>query len=382
MEKFVRNLSKSIQKRLARPEIIMIYGARQVGKTTLTHYLTRDISPDHISYVNGDSIWEHDLIDFTHGKSMIPLIKDKKIIIIDEAQKIPNIGNNLKLLYDSTIPIKIIVTWSSSIDIAHAVSEPLTGRMIDFTLYPLWLDEVHQQFDLVQLSKNLNEYMMYGLYPAIVTEDLWFKQDKLKTIANNYLYKDILQIEGIKKPDILMKLLKLLALQIGNQVSYHELATKLQIHQATVIKYIELLEKTFVIYRLHARSANVRNEITKSVKIYFWDCGIRNTIIQDRNIIDNRSDAWHLRENFIITERIKYRHSLWQDAKFYFWRNYQQQEIDLIEEYNGELYFREVKQYNKKPIKLPSTIAERYPDTKLIVIHRDNYWEHVISNDG
>jgi predicted AAA+ superfamily ATPase len=236
-------------------------------------------------------MWEHELINFSNGTSLIPITKNKQFIIIDEAQKIHNIGTNLKILYDSIIPIKIIVTGSSSIDIAQAVSEPLTGRMIDFCLYPLCLDEIHQQYDIITLSKNLDQYMTYGMYPAVITEEMEFKKDKIKTIANNYLYKDILQIEGIKKPDMIIKLIKLLALQIGNQVSYHELATKLQIHQETVIKYIELLEKTFVIYRLHAWSGNIRNEITRSVKIYFWDLGVRNTILQDRGDISNRGDA-------------------------------------------------------------------------------------------
>jgi uncharacterized protein len=374
--KFDRNLINKIQKWMQRPEIIIICGARQVGKTTLTEDLVAHIPSDQVARINGDMIRNHDLLDFSNGASIIPLTKNKKILIIDEAQKIVNIGTNLKILYDSDIDIKIIVTGSSSIWIAHEVSEPLTGRMVDFRLYPLSLAEIHQHYDIMSIMQHLDEYMTYGLYPAVVTDQYDYKQDKIKTIANNYLYKDILQIKQIKKPDILIKLLKLLALQIGNEVKYQELANKLNIHPDTVIKYIELLEKTFVIYRLHARVGNIRNEITKSVKIYFRDIGVRNVVLNSRGDVSTRTDLWHIWENFVITEMIKKQWST--GSQFYFWRNYQQQEVDLIQVNGDHVQCREIKYNPHKKAKLPPSIIQHYPNTSLTVIHRDNFWEFLL----
>ena len=300
--------------------------------------------------------------------------EDAKLVVLDEAQKIENIGLILKLLVDTYPGIQIIATGSSSFEINNKINEPLTGRADKFILYPLSIEEIGQNQNRFEIEARLDRIIRYGLYP-----ETYFLPEKqasfrLDEISSDYLSKDILNFEGIKKSRIIIDLLQLLALQLGGTVSYHEIATQLGISRITVQKYIDILEQAFIIFTLRAFSRNLRKEISKSVKIYFYDIGIRNSLIQNYNPINLRADVGGLWENFCLLERLKHNHNHQILANYYFWRTYDQKEVDLIEEKQGRFNLFEFKWKNTKA-KIPQEFMKTYKGSNYHLINKFNYWD-------
>jgi predicted AAA+ superfamily ATPase len=301
-----------------------------------------------------------------------------KIVFIDEAQRIPNIGLTLKLFTDQLKDIQVIATCSSVFELSSKVNEPLTGRKFEFMLYPFCFGEMVAYHGYIQERRFLEHRLIYGYYPEIVTKGADEKV-LLKSLAGSYLYKDLLMLEQIKKPLILEKLLKALALQVGSEISYQEIAQTIGSDGKTVDKYIDLLEKSFVVFRLPALNRNVRNEIKKGKKVYFYDCGIRNAIINNFNPVTSRTDVGALWENYIISERMKFLNYNNIDAKQYFWRTTQQQEIDLIEEHEaGQLKAFEFKWGKNDKVRFPQTFTDNYPGAQTLVVSPDNLEEFIL----
>ena len=299
-----------------------------------------------------------------------------EVVIIDEAQRAKNIGLSLKMLADLKLPMQILVTGSSSLTLANEINEPATGRLIEYNLFPLSLVELMQQTSPREEKRLLEQRMIYGLYPEVVTTPGDAKRI-LVNLANNYLYRDLLEYRGVKKPEVLQKLVRALALQIGSEVSYNELSRTVGVDKATVESYIDLLEKCFVVFRLPAYSSNLRSEIKRGRKIYFYDNGIRNALLSNFAPLELRDDVGMLWENMMVSERIKRNSYSRSYAQMYFWRTQQQQEVDLIEEQDGRLTAFEFKWNTKKKAKLPKTFIDNYPNTDFKVISPDNYVEFV-----
>jgi predicted AAA+ superfamily ATPase len=296
---------------------------------------------------------------------------NKKIVFIDEAQRIPNIGLTLKLFTDQIKDVQVIATGSSAFELSSQVNEPLTGRKYEFMLYPLSFSELVHNSGLLYEKRMIEHRMVYGYYPEIVTKP-GEEAELLKLLAGSYLYKDLLMLEQVKKPLILEKLLKALALQIGSEVSYHELAQTIGSDSKTIDKYINLLEKTYVVFRLPAFSRNVRNEIKKGRKVYFYDCGIRNAIINSFKPLGSRTDTGALWENYVIAERVKYLRYHNLEITQYFWRTTQQQEIDLVEDAGEQITAYEFKWNPKVKARFPQTFTENYEGSKTYVVSPDN----------
>lgn len=368
-----RQILPQIEKWLFQKKIIILYGARQVGKTTLSQFLVEKYQG---LYLNCENLNVKELFSSRNPEKILNSIGEKNFIVLDEAQKIPEIGEILKLLIDTYPEKQFLVTGSSSFDLANQTAEPLTGRKITFTLYPLALSELTQ--NKLTLHSRLEDFLLYGLYPDIIqSEGYEKKRVKLDELAGDYLYKDVLEFENLKRSDLLHKLLQALALQIGNEVSYHELAVLLQASQETIQRYIQLLEKSFVIYRLSSFSRNLRKELGKKVKIFFYDLGIRNSLLQNFTPLHLRSDLGALWENFCINERKKMWQIKMQKTNQYFWRTYDQKEVDLVEERDGKLYGYEFKWGDKIP-KAPKDWLKTYENASYEVINRENYWEFVV----
>jgi len=348
---------------------IIILGSRQVGKTTLLNKLTRDKKDKLV--LNGDEPDIREMLSNINSERLTSLFAGKSLVIIDEAQMIPDIGITLKLITDRLPNIQLLVSGSSSLELANSINEPLTGRKFEFKLHPLSLGEMITQNGLLSEKRVIKHRLVFGYYPEVVINP-GREIRLLKELASSYLYKDILSFGLIKKPIILDKLLRALALQIGSEISYNELAQIVGVDKETVERYIDLLEKAFIIYRLNALSRNVRNEIKKGKKVYFWDNGIRNSIIGNFLSWEKRTDQGQLWENFIITERMK--HLSYNDfyGNVYFWRTSQQQEIDLIEEKDGTFSVFEFKVSHRKTSKIPLTFSKVYPVESFKTIHLEN----------
>jgi uncharacterized protein len=322
-------------------------------------------------YLNGDDADTREVLTNTTAAKLKAIMGSKTILFLDEAQRIPNVGLTLKLFTDQIKNVQVIATRSSAFELSSQVYEPLTGRKYEFMLYPLSFAEMVQHHGLIQEKRLIEHRLVYGYYPEIVTKQ-GEERELLKLLASSYLYKDLLMLEQIKKPLILEKLLKALALQVGSEISYHELAQTVGSDSKTVDKYIDLLEKAYVVFRLPALNRNVRNEIKKGKKVYFYDCGIRNAIISNFNPVHTRTDAGALWENFVIAERMKVLRYSMMDATQYFWRTTQQQEIDLVEEYDGQLTAYEIKWNKKQKVRFSQTFTDNYPGTKSFVILPEN----------
>jgi len=308
------------------------------------------------------------------------LVQDYELIVIDEAQQIPNIGPTLKLLIDNFPDKQIIATGSSSFDLANNINEPLTGRKREFCLYPLSLQEIKNQFNPVERQALLPQIMRFGLYPRVFGASEVVAREEITEIAKSYLYKDILSFEDIVKPEALDKILIALAFQIGNEVSYTKLANLVDLDQSTVQRYISLLEKAFVIFRLGAYSRNLRNEKSRSRKIYFYDVGFRNYLIKSFNELEYRQDVGGLWENVCVVERMKYLAYNQHNVNSYYWRNYQQQEVDYLEEADGKIRALEFKWNTDKKIRQPREFVEEYLNGEFVQrISRNNLWEWVAS---
>lgn len=369
-----RNVEEKILKYLWKGKVIIIYGARQVGKTTLVKAIIKDISPQSSVYLNCD---EKDIRQMlTHADTSTQLkeiMGNKKLIIIDEAQRIPEIGLKLKLLVDAFPHQQIIATGSSSFDLANTIIEPLTGRNISFWLYPFSISEIQTVYSPIEMHRILETLLIYGAYPAVIkAPSLEEKQTNVSYIANNYLYKDIFKFQGLKASTVVTKLLQALALQVGNEVSYNELATLLGIAKETVASYINLLEQAFVIFILPPFSNNKRKELRKLRKIYFYDTGIRNALINNFNPISLRNDVGQLWENYIIAERQKKWFWLTNKPNSYFWRTYDQQEVDLVEERMGKIEAFEIK-WKTIRLKPPKAWRETYTNSGWTSITKDNF---------
>jgi len=366
-----RKLTNNITNRFFKGKAILIFGARQVGKTTLVTQLLKDRSESVLS-ISGDEPDIRDIFKEITSTQLRTFIGDHQILFIDEAQRIKNIGLTLKLIIDHIKDVQVIATGSSAFELANKTSESLTGRKYVFHLHPVSFEEMVGNTNLIVEKRKLSQRLIYGYYPEIVTKENE-SRELLKLLADSYLYKDLLLLESVKKPALLEKIVKALALQIGNQVSYNEIARLVQADKLTVEKYIDLLQKTFVIFTLPAFSRNVRNEIRKSRKIYFYDNGIRNAIIGNFNSIESRTDVGALWENFLVSERLKFLTNNNMDKQIYFWRTTQQQEVDFIEEDVNTLNSYEFKwNINKRP-KLSKTFLRAYPNTTFEVINKDNY---------
>ena len=365
-----RILQNALVKRLFRGKALLIFGARQTGKSTIAEYLLKEQEKEWI-VLNGDEADVRELLSNTTSTNLKAIFGQNKIVLIDEAQRIKNIGLTLKLITDQIKEIQVIATGSSAFELSSEVNEPLTGRKYEFMLFPLSFEEMVNHHGILTEKRLLDHRMLFGYYPEIVTHP-GEEKERLKLLAGSYLYKDLLTLEQIKKPALLEKLLKALALQIGSEVNYNELGQTIGSDRKTVEKYIDLLQKTFVIFQLPAFSRNVRNEIKKGKKIYFYDCGIRNAVINNFESINSRTDKGALWENFIIAERMKYLNNHETDAKFYFWRTTQQQEIDLIEESEEGLKAFEFKSNKNAKAHIPTTFKDNYPDVEVHIISPEN----------
>jgi len=370
-----REITEDIKQKLFKQKAIIISGARQVGKTTLVKQLVKEINIPYL-WFNGDEPNVPNIFNNISSAELSQLFGKNKIIVIDEAQQINNIGKILKLITDNLPDIQIIATGSSSFELSNKLNEPLTGRKFEYLLYPISFSELVEENGLLKEIQSLNTRLVYGSYPEIVT-DTKDAEANLILLSDSYLYKDILMLENIKKPSLLIKLLQALSWQVGSEVSYNELARTVSSDPKTVEKYIDLLEKTYVIFRLNALSRNLRNEIKKSRKIYFYDNGIRNAVIGNFNLISNRNDVGQLWENYIISERIK--HLKYNNIKtnLFFWRTTQQQEIDFIEERGGFFYAYDFKFNPKKKFLLSKTFQRAYPQHKFEIINKNNYYKYL-----
>ncbi len=371
-----RKIEKNIGENLFKGKVIIIYGAKQVGKTTLVKKIADDYKGQY-SYFNCDLISVQDALSIPEANRIKDFLGDHNIIILDEAQRIKNIGLTLKILIDTYPELQIIATGSSSFDLANEINEPLTGRKIVFNLFPLSVEEIMGDNGFLYIDSKLEKILRYGTYP-----DVFFSEDKeaaskLEEIASSYLFKDVLSFDKIKKSSIIVKLLQFLALQVGSEVSYNELASKLGINRITVEKYIDILEQCFILFRINSFSRNLRNEISKSIKIYFYDLGVRNILIKNLNSLDIRNDAGFLWENFCILERIKRNKYNNIFANYYFWRTYDQKEIDFIEERDGKLFAYEFK-LNREHSKAPSIFLETYKNSQYQTINRENYYKFLM----
>ncbi len=376
-----RIIKETITNKFFRGKALIFVGARQVGKTTLSEEIIKSSEySDSIQKFNCDNPSDRDMLNNKDLEYLMNLIGEKKVIFIDEGQKVETIGQTLKLIVDHYKGEKqILITGSSSLNLLESVQEVLTGRKTVYTLYNLSLQEIFPDKDYPGLLKKLPELLIYGSYPEVVTaESFSDKQELLNEIAGSYLYKDILEFQKIKNPTVLNNLLKALALQIGSQVSNNELSSLIGIDKNTVEKYIDLLEKNFIVFRLPPFTRNKRKEISKLKKVYFYDLGIRNTIINNYNTIDMRNDVGGLWENFVIAERMKYREYNKIYASQYFWRTYTGSEIDLVEDREGKLFGYEFKwSMKKKNLKVPQMWQE-YSDASLTRISKDDLREFIL----
>ncbi|GMT44236.1 MAG: ATPase [bacterium] len=357
-------------------KIIILYGARQTGKTTLANDLLLKVK-GNVLKVNADELRYVDVLSSRDLPKMKLLTGGYDILFIDEAQRIKDIGINLKILHDNLPRLKLLVTGSSSFDLANKVKEPLTGRTSTWILYPVSIKELSKTHNHFELQSRLEEFMVYGMYPELFQYDSLQKKEKyLRELAVSYLYKDVLELAQIRNVTKIRDLLRLLAFQIGSEVSLNELGNNLGLSQETVRTYIHLLEKSFIIFRLSGFSRNLRKEISKRDKIYFWDLGIRNTLIDNFSSFSLRNDIGALWENFMIAERMKYLSYNEIYASSYFWRTYTGAELDYVEEHNGRLFAYEIK-YKKTKRKAPKTWLENYSNNYKCITY-DNFWEFVV----
>ena len=370
-----RILATRLREKLFKQKAIILLGPRQVGKTTLLKNLAFD--PSDILWMNADELDIQQIFSDVSSTSIKMLLGKKKILVIDEAQRIENIGLKLKLITDNLTDIQVIATGSSSFDLANRINEPLTGRKWEYNLFPFSFQELVQHHGLLEEKRLIAHRLVYGYYPEVVTNP-GEEEERLKLISHSYLYKDVLLWERIHKSDKLVRLLQALAFQIGSQVSYNELGSICGMDAKTAEKYINLLEQAFVVFRLPSFSRNLRNELKSSRKIYFYDNGIRNAVINNFNPVSLRNDIGFLWENFLVSERQKYNAYQQLHKNSFFWRTVNQQELDLIEEFGGQIHAYEFKWNSKKKVKLTKTFQNAYPEASFQVITPENIHEFLL----
>jgi uncharacterized protein len=365
-----RELITLIKEKLFDGKCIIILGARQTGKTTLVkELLSGQLLPG--LYLNCDEPSTRSVLEEVSTAKWFQLIGENKIVIIDEAQLIKNIGLKLKLVTDQIPDIQLIVTGSSSLELANEINEPLTGRKWEYFLYPVSWKEIGMNLNLIERLQQVEQRMIFGMYPEVIMKP-GREMEILNSIAGSYLYKDLLSYKGIRKPDLLDRLLRALALQIGQEVSYNELSNLLQVDKNTVMTYVDLLEKAYIIFKLQPLSRNLRKEISTSRKIYFVDTGIRNALIANFNSLNMRSDTGALWENFMLSERLKFNHYGRRFVNMYFWRTHDQHELDLVEESGGMFDAFEFKWGRFKAQKSFEIFKKIYPVRNGKTITRDD----------
>ena len=371
-----RLLQEKISKRITPGKVVIIYGARRVGKTVLLRELVNSFEGKTL-LLNGE---DYDVQSMLANRSVANyrhLFNGVELVAIDEAQTIPNIGSVLKLMVDEIDGLSVIASGSSSFDLLNKTGEPLVGRSVKFQLTPLSCKEISSVETPFEMSQNLEQRMLYGMYPEVVTmssNDM--RIEYLREIVDSYLLKDILAVDGIKNASKMQNLLRLIALQVGSEVSYDELGTQLGMSKNTVERYLDLLSKVFVVYRVGAFARNIRKEVCKAGKWYFYDNGVRNAILNNFSPLAVRNDVGHLWENYFLSERRKYIHNNLKYIEQYFWRTYDKQELDLVEECDGNLLAMEIK-WGKKTPKLPNVFANAYQGAEFQVINKDNYLDWV-----
>jgi predicted AAA+ superfamily ATPase len=377
---FDRTQQNTLEKYIKPQKVTLLLGARRVGKSILLDQFLKDYKRPYL-FLNGEDETTLELLATKTVKNYTQILNGNDLLVIDEAQNIPDIGKKLKLMVDSIKGLKILVSGSSAFDILNLSGEPLTGRSHTLHLYPLSQQEIGQQENALQTKQNLEERLIYGSYPELWHLDtLQEKKNYLNSLVHSYLLKDILVLDGIRNPSILQSLLKMIAYQVGKEVSYNELGNALGISKNTVEKYLNLLTKVFVLHKVGAYSNNLRKEISKSQRWYFLDNGIRNAVIGDFNPLALRRDdeKGALWENYLFTERLKRNTYQQQDINYYFWRTYDQQEIDLIEEDNKKIAAFEFKYSIKKSPKAPIAFSTTYPTAQFKVINPNNYLEYIL----
>jgi uncharacterized protein len=374
-----RALTSQFMRKLQPNKVLVILGARRTGKTVFIKNFIKEQVHEPYILLNGEDMMVQTTLSNRTIENYRLLLGNSRLLIIDEAQKIPEIGLILKLMVDSIDDLKIIVTGSSVFDISNKLGEPLTGRKYTVFMFPFAQLEYSRHENIIETRSRLEERLVYGSYPELIhLKGIEEKQDYLREIVNSYLLKDILEFEGVRNSEKMYALLRLIAFQTGNLVSLEEIGKQLSMSRNTVERYLDLLSKVFVVYKLSGFSKNLRSEITKTSKWYFYDNGIRNTLINNFNKISMRNDVGELWENYILTERIKYQHYTGQLANNYFWRTYEQKEIDWIEEKDGQLAAHEIKWNHEKRPNPPKMWTNAYPDSTFTVINPDNYLEWIL----
>lgn len=374
---YKRDLQSVIQERCFQGKAIILLGARQVGKTTL---LKKIIQEQHVDalYLNCDEPQTISALTNCNLKELQMIVGANKFVVIDEAQKVDNIGLTLKLIVDNMPDVQVVATGSSAFELRNCLNEPLTGRKFEYQMFPISSNEIYQSSGYIDLKGALETRLIYGSYPDILNHAN-DARELLRMLTDSYLYKDILATDNLRKPDVLDKLLRALAFQVGCEVSYNELAQIVGTDSKTVERYIELLEKCYIIFRLHGLSRNLRNELKKAKKIYFYDNGVRNAVIQQFAPLDIRNDAGALWENFFISERIKHNHYQQNYCNTFFWRTKSQLEIDYIEEQNGQMTAFEMKWNPKKAnASIPESFLNSYDVKETVVITPDNYLDYLL----
>ena len=373
--KIERTLLKQIQDTLLPGKVVVLYGPRQVGKTTLVRELI-NLVQRRTRFVNADELLYREALASQNRAKLDEVLADAALLIIDEAQRVPDIGLNLKILIDNHPDITILATGSASFALANKINEPLTGRKITFNLYPVSYPEISQTLGSLEAKAQLAQWLIWGGYPEIITSPHHLRERLMGELVGSYLFRDLLELEGLRRADKLVDLLRLLAFQIGHEVSMAELATNLGINHQTVARYLDLLEKVFVIYRVGGFSRNLRKEITKNARYYFYDNGVRNSLIQNFNELALRNDVGQLWENFLMIERIKAHEYAGRNVNRYFWRTYDQKEIDLIEEQKGQLFGFEFKWGDGSlKAKTEQEFLAAYPNAHLQTIGQHNFVE-------
>lgn len=373
----IRSLKPIILNKIGKNKVILIFGTRRVGKTWLVESIIRDANINYLS-LNGEDQDVQVLLSTRTAANYKRILGDAKLLIIDEAQVIPEIGKILKLLIDTFKDLTIIASGSSTFDLSNQTGEPLTGRSLTYHLYPIAQIELDKKENALQTAQNLEERLIFGSYPELFhSNSLIEKAQYLTELVKSYLLKDILMYENIQNSAKLLELLKLIAYQVGSEISIDVISRNLGISKNTVDRYLDLLSKVFIIYKVGGYSNNLRKEVTKSSKWYFYDNGIRNAIINDFRLLALRNDQGFLWENYCFSERIKKMEYEQQNSIYYFWRTYDQQEIDLIEINNGEILAADFKWGNQKK-KIPGFFAKNYPQASFSVINKENYLDFIL----
>lgn len=370
--KIQRRLLSQLQQAIQPGKVVVLYGPRQVGKTTLVQDLLAETSLAH-TYLNADELIYREALGSQNRRTLGELLGNSALLVVDEAQRVPDIGLNLKILVDNYPHVAIVATGSSSFDLANKVSEPLTGRKLTLTLYPASYGELAGTLGAFEAHAELERWLIWGGYPGIITAEPGLRERLLGELVGSYLYRDILELDGVRRADKIVDLLRLLAFQIGQEVSISELATTLALGRQAVERYLDLLEKVFVIFRTGGLARNLRKEVTKTARYYFYDNGVRNSLIQNFNRLNLRNDIGQLWENYLMVERRKANQYAGRGANAYFWRTYDQKELDYVEEREGRLFGYEFKWQGQVRDVTRREFLAAYPDAEVTTITHENF---------